>query len=229
MRPLLRVALAFAIPLLVIGCSSPGTEDFVTASESPVVASTPIAPEPTGLTPSETTGSEGEGSLASATSVGTEWAQPGSGGSPSAAVSVDDLIPPALAILDGVNDLRQENGLPPLEGDGILFSIAFARAQDMAERKYLGHFDPQGGAPLASVSMTQLGFEGKLAENVSAFSGRIEDAAFKTLEAWGGSPAFRTVMLDPVFRYSGVGLSWDGQWWKVAQVFAEVRPEGEPK
>jgi len=237
MRVLRLSLVTFGLSLLAFGCSSVGSGGSASGTSPTSVTTTPLLPAaPTAAADPEEAVSGSEFSPASTADIGTWTAEPGDGSSlpaPSGTATSgsflapsipDELIPVALSILDGVNDLRRENGLPVLEGDGVLFSIAFARAQDMADRKYLGHFDPQSSSPIASAMMSESGFEGKLAENVSAVSVPFEQVGRSTLEAWSGSPAFQAVMFDRAFRYSGVGLSWDGQWWKVAQVFAEVRP-----
>lgn len=237
MKAIMALPLALGLSLLAFGCSSPGSEGGGPGAHPASGTATPLLPIAPTAASNSAESLSGSGMLPTAMlDVGTQAAEPGAGpalpvppyagtpGSVPAGSIPDTLIPVALSILDGVNDVRQENGISALEGDGVLFSIAFARAQDMVDRNYLGHFDPQSASPLASVMMAERGFDGKLAENVSAVSVTFEDVARATLEAWGGSPAFRAVMLDPAFHYSGVGLNWDGQWWKVVQVFAEVRP-----
>jgi uncharacterized protein YkwD len=68
------------------------------------------------------------------------------------------------------------------------------------------------------------GYGGAMAENLFASTESVGQLADAAMAAWMGSPAHRQVILDPRYRYLGVGLMGDGTWWKVSQVFAERGP-----
>jgi uncharacterized protein YkwD len=134
------------------------------------------------------------------------------------------LVPKALEVLEGLNRERQALGLPLLEAPPVLSDIAFVRAEDMMTRDYLGHEDPADGSTLAWSLAVAAGYGGRLAEALFATTGPLDEAAASALATWLASPENRAVLLDPVFRYAGAGLTGDGTWWKVVLLLAEQAP-----
>ncbi|MFC3958161.1 CAP domain-containing protein [Halovivax cerinus] len=47
-----------------------------------------------------------------------------------------------------VNDIRAERGLDPLVWDGTIASVARAHSEDMADRAYFAHTNPDGQSPM---------------------------------------------------------------------------------
>lgn len=134
------------------------------------------------------------------------------------------LAPEAEEVLQGLNRERQALGLPLLEAPPALRDIAFLRAEDMMARHYLGHEDPADGTALAWSLAVAAGYGGRLAEALFATSGPLDEVAASALAAWLADPENRSVLLDPVFRYSGAGMTGDGNWWKVVLLLAEQAP-----
>lgn len=135
-----------------------------------------------------------------------------------------ELLPIAFGIADAVNQLRQATGVQPLVIDDRLTRIAFARSADMVVRGYLSHEDPLDGSNLAWRVLMDAGYRGSLGENLFATQASLEQVVAETVDGWLRSPAHRASAMDGSFRYTGVGLLSDGEWWKVTQVFAEERP-----
>jgi uncharacterized protein YkwD len=138
--------------------------------------------------------------------------------------SREELQSITTSILSGINVRRTAEGLSPLIVHETLKDVAFSRAEDMVARDYFSHADPGGGSIPARQLLTASGFSGRLAENLFATTGPLNDVSVKTLEAWFNSPMHRANLMDPSFRYTGLGLMGDGVWWKVTQVFAEYGP-----
>jgi uncharacterized protein YkwD len=138
--------------------------------------------------------------------------------------SREELQSITTSILSGINVRRTAEGLSPLIMHETLKNVAFSRAEDMVARDYFSHTDPDDGGIPARQLLTASDFSGRLAENLFATTGPLNDVAVKTLEAWFNSPIHRANLMDPSFRYTGLGLMGDGVWWKVTQVFAEYGP-----
>jgi uncharacterized protein YkwD len=136
----------------------------------------------------------------------------------------EDLLPTAVAIMSLVNEMRIEAGVTPLTPSAELITIAFERSQAMVERKYLSHTDPfDFSLPVQSLLESE-GARGAVAENLFAADVPLDQVPQATLEAWGGSPSHRALLLDERYQFTGVGLQTDGTWWKVTQILAESIP-----
>lgn len=135
-----------------------------------------------------------------------------------------ELLPTAAAIADSVNRLRAATGVEPLVVDEGLTRLAFARSADMVVRGYLSHEDPVDGSNLPWRLLTEAGYGGLLGENVFATQAPLDEVVDEAVDGWLRNAAHRAVALDPAFRFTGVGLLSDGEWWKVTQVFAGQLP-----
>ncbi len=128
-------------------------------------------------------------------------------------------------LLLAVNARRAESGALPLLANEVLTDLAFERATDMAVRGYLGHVDPLSGGNLLETRLDEQGFTGPAAELLYETQGPLQDAADRALEAWWQDPAHRTLLLEPAFRFAGVGLMGDGSEWRVVVILAVQAPE----
>jgi len=105
-------------------------------------------------------------------------------------------------------------GLAPLEMDDPLRRVARLHSQDMAERGFFDHVNPDGDDPFER--MTAAGFAGDLpwGENIAAGSPTPDEV----VAAWMASPEHcENIMLGP-FAVLGVGLYEDqsleySYWW----------------
>lgn len=155
---------------------------------------------------------------------GSQGSPNGSGGLPREIEPPAALLPVASAIAEAVNRLRVATGGEPLVINDELTRIAFARSADMVARGYLGHEDPSDGSNLPWLWLTDAGFRGRLGENIFATQSQIDGIVDEAVDGWLRSTEHRETALDPGFRYTGVGLMSDGEWWKVTQVFVEQLP-----
>ncbi|MEM1064423.1 MAG: CAP domain-containing protein [Pseudomonadota bacterium] len=114
-------------------------------------------------------------------------------------------------MLDGVNVLRSEQGLPPVEFDAALIAAAATHSRDMSVQNRPWHFGSDGSSPLDRVA--RVGYDGQLlGENIS----ETYETELETLAAWMAKPDTKGVILDPAARR--MGFSWHQErtgkiWW----------------
>jgi uncharacterized protein YkwD len=126
-------------------------------------------------------------------------------------LSAADAAPIRLRHLDGVNAVRIQEGLAPLQLSAELDAAAETHARDMSVQKRAWHF----GSDLTSWRERgfRAGYRGEvLGENL--FEGA--DGDLTVLRYWLEVPDTRRVILDPAGR--GLGLGWHQDpggklWW----------------
>lgn len=113
------------------------------------------------------------------------------------------------AVLDLVNKERAGAGCSPLTASSELGALAGAFSQDMAERDFFSHTDPDGDSPWDRAA--QAGIEGLGGENIAR--GQADAAA--VMDAWMNSDGHRANILNCDFRTLGVGVHFGdgGPWW----------------
>jgi uncharacterized protein YkwD len=126
---------------------------------------------------------------------------------PPAPEPVAGLTEQESEILKLVNDERKRSGLPPLEASSPLTAVARVHSDDMAARHYLGHRDPEGGAPEDRVSGAGIPYQ-SLGENVYVDDYRdVSGLAKRAIAAWLKSPEHRAALLSGGFKLTGVGAA----------------------
>ena len=108
------------------------------------------------------------------------------------------------AIFDNLNTFRQANGLPPLIYSETLETAADAHVRDLYERGYFAHINPDGQTPGQRAVAAGFCHE-YVGENIAA--GQKSADAAQT--AWENSPSHHDNMLDPKYKYGGVGFYQD--------------------
>ncbi|OII60632.1 SCP-like extracellular [Streptomyces sp. CC53] len=113
------------------------------------------------------------------------------------------------AVLDLVNKERAKAGCSPVRASGELASLARAYSQEMAERGFFSHTDPDGDSPWDRAA--QAGIEGLGGENIAR--GQADAAA--VMDAWMNSEGHRANILNCDFNTLGVGVHFadGGPWW----------------
>jgi uncharacterized protein YkwD len=106
----------------------------------------------------------------------------------------------ARALFNDVNAARAQRGLPPLAQDGSLSRFALQVAEQMAQRHYFGHTDPNG-----------VTFEDRLRSSGMRFRYAAENMAFDADEpaanqAFLHSPGHYENIVDPHPRRLGVAV-----------------------
>ena len=115
------------------------------------------------------------------------------------------LAGPEAQVIERVNQVRESRNLIPLRGSPALAGVARAHAEDMAQRGYLDHINPEGQSPLDRAQTA--GVEGYrlLAENIAA-SAASGDRIQASLEEWLASESHRMNLLNPAFNTTGVAV-----------------------
>lgn len=109
-------------------------------------------------------------------------------------------IPDEDYILEKINAIRIENGLPPLSIDSLLDSVANTKAKDMVENNYFAHNSATYGTPFemmqnAGVTYIHAG------ENIAGNSNI--DAA---IDSFLNSDAHKQNILSNAYNYIGIGI-----------------------
>ncbi len=121
----------------------------------------------------------------------------------------------AAALVTKLNQLRAQQGLPPLTVDAELTGIGQRWAQHMAQNGTLAH------NPDFSAQVTQQWL--KLGENVG--TGGSADSIHQALVS---SAAHYRNMVDPAFTHVGVGAVWSGGTLWVSQQFMRLEASADP-
>lgn len=115
------------------------------------------------------------------------------------------------AFVAKINDLRASKGLAPLSVDGELTEQSRRWAEQMRQRGGISH------APDLSVGVTA--DWAKLGENVGV-GGDVESL----FQAFVNSPGHYDNLVDPAYRFVGVGVVWDGNRMFTTHRFMALRP-----
>lgn len=123
-------------------------------------------------------------------------------------------------MFDALNNYRIANGLRPLLYSKRLEAAADAHVADLANRSFFDHINPDGQNPGDRARAAGFCHE-YVGENIAA--GQTSVAAVQL--AWQNSPSHNENMLEPDYRYVGMGHYVDAngrQYW--AQEFAFELP-----
>lgn len=142
-------------------------------------------------------------------------------------------------IYEQTNGAREKEGIPPLTWDEDLADLARAYTDRMVAQKFFSHTDPDGhdqsfrakAAGYQTVKEIEGGERTGVSENIAYMgTGNVagygyvnptdpESIATAIMTGWLKSPGHRKNMLDPLSDRIGVGMSWNGEYWYVAQEF----------
>lgn len=114
---------------------------------------------------------------------------------------------------DGLNTMRAQNGLPPLQANAQLASAAATHAQDMSFQSRPWHWGSDGSSPMVRVQ--RAGYSGNV---VGELISETFETEFETVNAWMTEPETRQVILDRRATELGVGWHQDDNgklWWTV--------------
>lgn len=104
------------------------------------------------------------------------------------------------AMFDAINAYRAENGLKPLIYSKTLEAAADLHVQDLWQRRFFEHVNPDGQNPGDRAAAE--GFCHRyVGENIAA--GQLTVQA--VMEAWKNSPGHNANMLEPEYTYVGMG------------------------
>jgi uncharacterized protein YkwD len=122
--------------------------------------------------------------------------------------SAHDTAQVGGAIVCLINAIRTSHGLAPLAPSGALNASALGHSRDMVARGYFSHDTPSGSTPAQRMLRHGVACPNgcALGENIAWASGSYSTPA-AIVQAWMGSPGHRANILDPVFRYEGLGVA----------------------
>ncbi|GAB2759760.1 CAP domain-containing protein [Streptomyces bullii] len=112
-------------------------------------------------------------------------------------------------VLRLVNEERAKVGCSPVAANSALTGLAQAFSEDMAERGFFDHTDPDGATPWDRAEKAGISDLG--GENIA----RGQADAEAVMEAWMNSPGHRANILNCDFKTLGVGVHFGsgGPWW----------------
>ena len=102
-----------------------------------------------------------------------------------------------------VNVHRVDNGLAPLAADPDLGEAARGHSEDMVQRGFFDHYDPEGSGPQDRAEAA--GYEGGVGENIAWSSGERTPLAFFTI--WRESAPHNENMLREDYDVAGMGFA----------------------
>ncbi|MBA2944775.1 CAP domain-containing protein [Streptomyces himalayensis] len=196
------------------GNTGRGTERSASPSASPSTSSAkPSATPPQKPSAKETgSGGSGSGSGSGATTTSpsrtadaeTEQPTSGSGSGEQSAESAAEA-----QVLTLVNKERAEAGCSPVRTDNALATLAADLSEDMAERGFFSHTDPDGDTPWDRADAAGISDLG--GENIA----RGQANAQSVMDAWMNSPGHRANILNCEYETMGVGAVFEsgGPWW----------------
>ncbi|WP_071795846.1 CAP domain-containing protein [Natronohydrobacter thiooxidans] len=116
-------------------------------------------------------------------------------------------------VQDGINTMRAQNGLGPLQANAALTSAAATHAQDMSFQSRPWHWGSDGSSPMQRAQ--RAGYRGTF---VGELISETFETEVETVNAWMIEPETRPVILDRRANEIGVGWHQDDNgklWWTV--------------
>ncbi len=112
------------------------------------------------------------------------------------------------AIVCLINAIRSRYGLQPLLPNRALNTSAMNHSRDMVANDYFSHDSPSGRTPAQRMrdNGAPCSQGCALGENIAWASGSLSTPT-AIVQAWMSSPGHRANILDPLFRYEGVGVA----------------------
>lgn len=107
-------------------------------------------------------------------------------------------------LFDAINRERAAHNLEPLQLKPVLVEVARMRSQDMTQKGYFGHFHPDGISAFELLSAAGVTFAAG-GENLAKVGGDTNHSVRSAIQALMRSPSHRDNILNPRYRYIGVG------------------------
>lgn len=122
-------------------------------------------------------------------------------------------------VFNMLNDVRQSQGLAPLEWNDDVAAVARLHSQNMADEKFFSHRGSDGSMVDDRADRMGLGAWRTIGENIAYMRG-YDDPANLAVEKWMESTAHRKNLLGPNWKESAVGvaITKDGTYY-LTQVF----------
>lgn len=107
------------------------------------------------------------------------------------------------ATLDAINDVRADNGLPPLSRNEKLTQAARYHANDLADHNMTGHNGSDGSDPVDRINGVCYSWMGIGEIAGYGFGGDLD----RMMDAWMDSPGHRGIILSPHYSEFGAGFA----------------------
>ena len=120
------------------------------------------------------------------------------------------------------NEVRRSAGLPPVVVEPSLRRTARSHGQDMIERAFVDHINPDGLTAEDRVSRDDRRIIGMVGETIGSASTKDAEMARRIVGEWIGNPGDRESILRPDYTQIGVGVVPSGTDVRAVQVFART-------
>jgi len=124
-----------------------------------------------------------------------------------------DLFELEVEIQKLVNEERINRNLTPLIWNDDLAGVARLHSQDMMNRNFFSHINPDGLDSRGRIERGGVYYFNKTGENLYRLITRVNQSivAKKAVEGWMGSHGHRDIMLDGDFDEAGVGVAFSNR------------------
>jgi uncharacterized protein YkwD len=144
--------------------------------------------------------------------VSCNGSNPTTGGS-----SFPDVTEVELASFNLINEDRRAEGLPELTFDAKVAEVARAHSQDMRDRRFFSHINPDGKTFSQRLRDAGVSFQTS-GENLGTMS-NISDPAVFANTGFLNSAEHRDIILGGNFKRVGVGVARSGSSYWITQDF----------
>ncbi|MGM9550924.1 MAG: stalk domain-containing protein, partial [Clostridia bacterium] len=110
-------------------------------------------------------------------------------------------------VLNLVNKFRTEVGLTPLEWDDALADVARMHSEDMVERGFFDHYNPDGYSPFDRMEKYGISYM-SAGENIAAG----QTTAESVMNSWMNSPGHYANIMNTSYKKMGVGIAYGGSY-----------------
>lgn len=118
-----------------------------------------------------------------------------------------------------INAQRIGYGVKPLGYDTMVALVAKKHSQDMVDRNFIAHVNPDGKDPHQRLKENGLRCTGGGGENIYYVTNDDTNIAQKTVDRWLSSPGHRENILDQYFKTEGIGVVISGNRILITQNF----------
>jgi uncharacterized protein YkwD len=127
------------------------------------------------------------------------------------------------------NEVRRQQGLPPLAPDQALSGAARQHSADMLARRYFSHVTPEGQTLINRLPPGYAPVISSFGENIWLGSGQDLRSsrllAQTIMQGLMASPGHRENILNPRYTHLGVGVAAGGRETRATQLFVQKSPQ----
>ncbi|WP_330333960.1 sigma-70 family RNA polymerase sigma factor [Streptomyces sp. NBC_00536] len=200
-------AAAPGVPLAALSTAGAATPSASASGSPSASASASASPSPSASASASASASSSASASASASGGGSAKPAPSSSAPRPALAAPQGTVAQVIAL---VNNERSAAGCGPLKDDAQLRAAAQDHSDDMADRNFFAHTNPDGADP--GQRITAAGYRwSTYGENIAM--GQQTPAA--VMDSWMKSPGHRANILNCSFKDIGVGVRQGagGPWW----------------